>query len=71
VGAPPLVPPLARVHLERVACTDPAAYGLPLARWDCRSRQAMGVDRAVVGATHSTTVARSLAAASLPPHRHR
>src|SRR5215813_14688562 len=35
----PFCPPLQRVHIERVACTDPAAYGLQLARWDCRSVQ--------------------------------
>jgi DDE superfamily endonuclease len=71
VGALPVFPPLARVHIERVACTDPAAYGLHLARWDCRSLQHVVVARAVVGAIHDTTVARILAAASLQPHRHR
>jgi hypothetical protein len=70
-GAPPFCPPRARVHLERVACTDPAADGLHLARGGCRSLQARVVERAVVGAIPSTTVARILAAASLPPHRHR
>jgi transposase len=70
-GARPFSPPLQRVHIERVACTDPAAYGLHLARWDCRSLQQVVVERAVVGAIHYTTVARILAAASLQPHRSR
>jgi transposase len=64
-------PPLERVQIERVACTDPAAYGLHLARWDCRSLQQVVVERAIVGSMHYTTVARLLAAASLQPHRSR
>jgi hypothetical protein len=52
VGAPPCFPPRERVHIERVACTEPAAYGLHLARWDCRRLQEMGVERAVGGAIH-------------------
>jgi hypothetical protein len=59
------------VHIERVACTDPAAYGLHLARWDCRRLQQVVVDRAVVGSIHYTTIARILADASLQPHRNR
>jgi hypothetical protein len=59
------------VLIERVACTDPAAYGLQRARWDCRSRQEVVVEQAVVGAMHDTTGARILAQASLPPHRSR
>jgi transposase len=66
-----LFPPLARVHIERVACTDPAAYGLHLTHWDCRSLQQVVVERAVVGSIHYTTIARILAAASLQPHRSR
>lgn len=68
---PPAFPPLQRVHLERVACPDPATYGLPLARWDCRRLQQVVVDRAVVDAMHYTTIARILADARLPPHRSR
>jgi hypothetical protein len=64
-------PPLERVQIERVACTDPAAYGLHLARWDCRSRQQVVVERAIIGSMPYTTVARLLAAASLQPHRSR
>jgi hypothetical protein len=59
------------VPIERVACTDPAADGLHLARWDCRSLQQVVVQQAVVGAIHYTTVARLLADASLRPHRSR
>jgi DDE superfamily endonuclease len=70
-GARPFFPPLQRVQIERIACTDPAAYGLHLTRWDCRSLQQIVVGRAVVGAINYTTVARILAAASLQPHRHR
>jgi transposase len=70
-GAHPFFPPLARVQIERVACTDPAAYGPHLARWDCRSLQQVVVERAVVGSMHYTTVARILATASLQPHRSR
>jgi hypothetical protein len=67
----PVLPPLQRVHIERVACTDPAAYGLQLARWDCRSLQGVVVEQAIVGSIHETTVARILAHASLQPHRRR
>jgi hypothetical protein len=51
-GRPPVFPPLQRVHIERVACTDPAAYGLHLARWDCRSLQQVVVEQAIVGSIH-------------------
>jgi DDE superfamily endonuclease len=64
-------PPLQRVHIERIACTDPAAYGLHLARWDCRSLQEVVVEQALVGAIHYATVARILAQASLQPQRRR
>ena len=70
-GGHPLFPPLERVQIERVACTDPAAYGLHLARWDCRSLQQVVVERAIVDSLHDTTMARILAAASLQPHRSR
>lgn len=64
-------PPLQRVPIERIACTDPAAYGLHLARWDCRSLPEVVVEQAIVGSMHDTTVARILAQASLQPHRSR
>ena len=70
-GVRPFFPPLQRVQIERVACTDPTAYGLQLARWDCRSLQEVVVEQAIVGAIHYTTVARILAHASLQPHRSR
>jgi hypothetical protein len=70
-GGRPFFPPLERVQIERMACTDPAAYGLHLARWDCRRLQQVVVERAVVGAIHYTTSARILAGASLQPHRRR
>jgi DDE superfamily endonuclease len=70
-GGRPFFPPLERAQIERMACTDPAAYGLHLARWDCRSLQEVVVERAVVGSIHYTTIARILASASLQPHRHR
>src|ERR671930_2648319 len=70
-GSRPFFPPLPRVHIERVACTDPAAYGLHLARWDCRSLEQVVVEQAIVGSIHSTTIARILAGASLPRHRSR
>jgi hypothetical protein len=70
-GAQLFFPPLARVQIERVACTDPAAYGLHLTHWDCRSLQQVVVEQGVVDAIHYTTVAHILAAASLQPHRSR
>jgi hypothetical protein len=71
-GRPPVFsPPLARVQIERIACTDPSADGLHLARWDCRSWQQVVGERAGVDSIHDTTVARILATASLQPHRSR
>ncbi len=70
-GDRPFFPPLQRVHIERVAGTDPAVYGLHLARWDCRSLQEVVVEHAIVGSIHDTTIARILAGASLHPHRRR
>ena len=70
-GRPPVFPPLELVQSERVARTDPAAYGLHLACWDCRSPQHIVVERGVVGSIHYTTVARFLASARLQPHRSR
>ncbi|SRR6266487_2549501 len=71
VGDRPFFPPLQCVQIERIACTDPSAYGLHLARWDCRSLQQVVVEQAIVGSIHYTTIARILAAASLQPHRSR
>lgn len=71
VGAPPLFPPLARAQIERVACTEPSAYGRHLTRWDCRTLAEVVVEQAVVESIHYTTVARVLHAASLQPHRSR
>jgi transposase len=70
-GVHAFFPSLQRVQIERIACTDPTAYGLQLARWDCRSLQEVVVEQAIVGAIHYTTVARILAQASLQPHRSR
>jgi hypothetical protein len=70
-GDRPLFPPRQRVHIERVACTDPAAYGLHLARGGCRSLPEEVVEHAILGSIHSTTVAHILAPASLQPHRSR
>ena len=64
-------PPLERVQIERIACTAPAAYGLQLTHWDCRSLQQLVVEQGVVEAIHYTTVAQILAEASLQPHRSR
>jgi hypothetical protein len=69
--ARPRFPPLQRAQIARVACTDPAAYGLHLTRWDCRSLAEVVVEQAVVDTIHYTTVARLLKAASLRPHRSR
>lgn len=54
-----------------MACTEPAAYGRHLTRWDCRSLAEVVVEQAVVESIHYTTVARLLRAASLQPHRSR
>lgn len=64
-------PPLTRVEIERVACTDPTAYGLHLTHWDCRSLQQVVVEQKLVSSIHYTTVARMLASADLQPHRSR
>lgn len=64
-------PPLQRVALERMACTEPQAYGLHLSRWDCHSLQQVVVEQAVIASIHYTTVAHILAEASLQPHRSR
>jgi hypothetical protein len=71
VGARPLFPPLPRVQIERMACTEPSAYGRHRVRGECRSLQHVVLERAVGGAIHDTTVARILAAASVQPHRRR
>jgi hypothetical protein len=70
-GVHAFFPSLQRVQIERLACTDPTADGLQLARWDCRSRQEVGVEQAIVGAIHDTTVARISAQASVQPQRSR
>jgi hypothetical protein len=67
----PFFPPLERVQIEHVACTEPAAYGLHLNRWDCRTLQRLVIEQAIVGTIHYTTIARILAEASLQPHRCR
>lgn len=64
-------PPLERVRIERMACTDPTAYGLHFTHWDCRSLQQCVVEQGVVDTIHYTTVAHILAEASLHPHRSR
>ena len=71
VAARPFFPPLERVQIERIACTDPSAYGLNLTRWDCRTLQQVVVGQTIVDTIHYTTIARILAAASLQPHRSR
>ena len=71
VAGRPFFPPLERVQIERMACTDPEAYGLHLTHWDCRSLAQMVVEEIIVDSIHYTTVARILAAASLQPHRSR
>ncbi len=70
-GGRPSFPPLQRAQIERIACTEPSAYGLHLTRWDCRSLATVVVEQAVVAGIHYTTVARLLKAASLEPHRSR
>ena len=67
----PFFPPLERVQIEHVACREPAAYGLHLNRWDCRTLQRLVIEQAIVGTIHYTTIARILAEASLQPHRGR
>ena len=71
MGGHPSFPPLERVQITRVACTDPDTYGLHLTRWDCRSLQQVVIEQAIVDSIHYTTVARILASASLQPHRSR
>jgi len=64
-------PSIERVAIERVACTEPSAYGLEITRWDCRTLQQIVIEEAIVDSIHYTTVARFLADASLQPHRSR
>jgi len=64
-------PSIERVAIERVACTEPGAYGLEITRWDCRTLQQIVIEEAIVDSIHYTTVARLLADASLQPHRSR
>jgi|SoiMetStandDraft_5_1073268.scaffolds.fasta_scaffold26585_1 hypothetical protein len=71
VAARSFFPPLERVQIERMACTDPAAYGLHLTHWDCRSLQQCAIEQGAVETIHYTTVAQMLAEASLQPHRSR
>jgi hypothetical protein len=71
VAAPAFFPSLQRVAIEGVACTAPHAYGVQVARWDCRTLQQVVVEHALVDSIHYTTVARILAEASLQPHRSR
>lgn len=54
-----------------MACTEPAAYGLHVTGWDCRTLRQVVIEQAVVETIHYTTVARILAAADLQPHRRR
>lgn len=70
-AARPFFPPLERVQIERIACTEPRAYDLHLARWDCRTLQQVVIEEAIVDTIHYTTVAHILASASLQPHRSR
>jgi|SRR6185369_6177410 len=65
VAARSFFPPLERVQIERMACTDPAAYGLHLTHWDCRSLQQCAIEQGAVETIHYTTVAQMLAEASL------
>lgn len=54
-----------------MACTDPAAYGKRLTRWDCRSLAQVVIEQEIVSSIHHATIARILANASLQPHRSR
>lgn len=69
--AHPFFPSIECVAIERVACTEPSAYGLEITRWDCRTLQQIVIEEAIVDSIHYTTVARLLADASLQPHRSR
>ena len=71
VVAPAFFPPLQRVAIERVACTAAQAYGGHVSRWDCRTWPQVVVEHALVDSIHYTTVAHSLAQATLQPHRSR
>jgi hypothetical protein len=52
VGGHPFFPPLQRVQIERIAWTDPSAYGRQMARWACRSLPQVVVEQAVVDSMH-------------------
>jgi len=64
-------PPLQRVRIEKMACTEPKAFGWHLDHWDCRSLAQAVVEQSVVDSIHYTTVARMLRRADLQPHRSR
>jgi hypothetical protein len=71
VAAPAFLPPLQRVAIEGGACPAPHAFGVHVSRWECRTLHQVVVEQAIVASLPSTTVARILAQASLPPHRSR
>ena len=56
--AHPFFPSIECVAIERVACTEPSAYGLEITRWDCRTLQQIVIEEAIVDSIHYTTVAR-------------
>lgn len=70
-GRPSRFTPLQQVEIERVACTEPAAFDRQLTHWDCRSLAAVVIAEGIVDTIHYTTVARLLRRASLQPHRAR
>jgi hypothetical protein len=64
-------PPLARVRIENLACTQPQEHGLELTHWSVRTLQTVATRLAIVATIHYTTIADILRRATLQPHRWR
>jgi transposase len=64
-------PPLTRVRIENLACTQPQEHGLKLTHWSVRTLQTVARRLAIVSTIHYTTIADILRRATLQPHRWR
>ena len=67
----PRFPPLERVRIENLACTQPGEHGLHLTHWSVRALQTVAIRLSIVPTMHYTTIAAILRTATLQPHRWR
>jgi hypothetical protein len=70
-GGPERFPPLQRVGIERLACSDPLGLGLHMTHWSTRSLAQVAEERGLVPAIAHSTVSLILRNADLQPHRSR